>query len=290
MGPFEGTGCRQRRRTRHRDPVGRAGDRSLSVAGAARRPPNPYRDRVRGRGACCCDGSAAMAARAAIDRGEHVCQCTGVRSRRQDFLPPARPVADGPTAGPRYMVDWTHARARSHRCRPDPSRSSPTSTRSSRPGEPAQAHIVKVEPGESAAAKVLEARIYGTPDRGAVRPRVGAVARPQAAAAVRAVQVDLRDVQVVQRRPAGQAQRVTSTGRPTSTGCGSGRPCAPSCSTRTTGCCSCASSSRRDGVGDARRRPGAGRGRRGDVASRARRGARAARRRDRRRTCGPACT
>ena len=31
------------------------------------------------------------------------------------------------------------------------------------PGEPKQAHIVKVEPGESAAAKVLEARIYGTP-------------------------------------------------------------------------------------------------------------------------------
>ena len=31
------------------------------------------------------------------------------------------------------------------------------------PGEPAQAHIVKVAPGESAAAKVLEARIYGTP-------------------------------------------------------------------------------------------------------------------------------
>jgi hypothetical protein len=31
------------------------------------------------------------------------------------------------------------------------------------PGEPAQAHIVKVGPGESAAAKVLEARIYGTP-------------------------------------------------------------------------------------------------------------------------------
>ena len=31
------------------------------------------------------------------------------------------------------------------------------------PGRPAQAHIVKVEPGESAAAKVLEARIYGTP-------------------------------------------------------------------------------------------------------------------------------
>jgi Protein of unknown function (DUF3039) len=30
-------------------------------------------------------------------------------------------------------------------------------------GEPAAAHIVKTEPGESAAAKVLEARIYGTP-------------------------------------------------------------------------------------------------------------------------------
>lgn len=31
------------------------------------------------------------------------------------------------------------------------------------PGQPAQAHIVKVGPGESAAAKILEARIYGTP-------------------------------------------------------------------------------------------------------------------------------
>jgi Protein of unknown function (DUF3039) len=30
-------------------------------------------------------------------------------------------------------------------------------------GEPASAHIVKTDPGESAAAKVLEARIYGTP-------------------------------------------------------------------------------------------------------------------------------
>jgi hypothetical protein len=29
--------------------------------------------------------------------------------------------------------------------------------------EPTNAHIVKVKPGESAAAKVLEARIYGTP-------------------------------------------------------------------------------------------------------------------------------
>jgi len=29
--------------------------------------------------------------------------------------------------------------------------------------EPAVAHIVKTDPGESAAAKVLEARIYGTP-------------------------------------------------------------------------------------------------------------------------------
>ncbi len=31
------------------------------------------------------------------------------------------------------------------------------------PGDPLQAHIVKVAPGESATAKVLEARIYGTP-------------------------------------------------------------------------------------------------------------------------------
>jgi hypothetical protein len=31
------------------------------------------------------------------------------------------------------------------------------------PGTPVAAHIVKVGPGESAAAKVLEARIYGTP-------------------------------------------------------------------------------------------------------------------------------
>jgi len=29
--------------------------------------------------------------------------------------------------------------------------------------EPLSAHIVKTEPGESAAAKVMEARIYGTP-------------------------------------------------------------------------------------------------------------------------------
>ena len=30
-------------------------------------------------------------------------------------------------------------------------------------GEPSSAHIVKTDPGENAAAKVLEARIYGTP-------------------------------------------------------------------------------------------------------------------------------
>jgi hypothetical protein len=30
-------------------------------------------------------------------------------------------------------------------------------------GEPSVAHIIKTEPGENAAAKVLEARIYGTP-------------------------------------------------------------------------------------------------------------------------------
>lgn len=32
-----------------------------------------------------------------------------------------------------------------------------------RTGEPLSAHIVKTEPGESAVAKVMEARIYGTP-------------------------------------------------------------------------------------------------------------------------------
>ncbi len=30
-------------------------------------------------------------------------------------------------------------------------------------GEPLLAHIIKTDPGENAAAKVLEARIYGTP-------------------------------------------------------------------------------------------------------------------------------
>lgn len=30
-------------------------------------------------------------------------------------------------------------------------------------GDPVAAHIVKTDPGENAAAKVLEARIYGTP-------------------------------------------------------------------------------------------------------------------------------
>ncbi len=30
-------------------------------------------------------------------------------------------------------------------------------------GEPVMAHIIKTDPGENAAAKVLEARIYGTP-------------------------------------------------------------------------------------------------------------------------------
>ena len=62
------------------------------------------------------------------------------------------------------MVDWE--RERIHRCTHSPAG---RSTRSRRPstspetGEPLAAHIVKTEPGESAAAKVLEARIYGTP-------------------------------------------------------------------------------------------------------------------------------
>ena len=39
----------------------------------------------------------------------------------------------------------------------------PETDRVTEPGTPAAAHIVKTEPGESAAAKVMEARIYGTP-------------------------------------------------------------------------------------------------------------------------------
>ena len=40
----------------------------------------------------------------------------------------------------------------------DPSLDQTTET-----GEPARAHIVKVGPGENAAAKILEARVMGTP-------------------------------------------------------------------------------------------------------------------------------
>lgn len=44
-----------------------------------------------------------------------------------------------------------------------PARVDPQTEHVPETGEPAVAHIVKTEPGESAAAKVLEARIYGTP-------------------------------------------------------------------------------------------------------------------------------
>jgi hypothetical protein len=44
-----------------------------------------------------------------------------------------------------------------------PARTEPQTEEVLETGEPAVAHIVKTEPGESAAAKVLEARIYGTP-------------------------------------------------------------------------------------------------------------------------------
>jgi len=51
---------------------------------------------------------------------------------------------------------------------PTPLKSRPTITKpvtehEAQTGEPAMAHIVKTEPGEDAAGKVLEARIYGTP-------------------------------------------------------------------------------------------------------------------------------
>ncbi len=44
-----------------------------------------------------------------------------------------------------------------------PATTIPDTDESVETAEPVVAHIVKVEPGESATAKVLEARIYGTP-------------------------------------------------------------------------------------------------------------------------------
>jgi hypothetical protein len=44
-----------------------------------------------------------------------------------------------------------------------PAQTTPDTDQVPETGEPVMAHIVKTEPGESAAAKVLEARIYGTP-------------------------------------------------------------------------------------------------------------------------------
>jgi Protein of unknown function (DUF3039) len=44
-----------------------------------------------------------------------------------------------------------------------PAETRPITEETTETGEPVVAHIVKTEPGESAAAKVLEARIYGTP-------------------------------------------------------------------------------------------------------------------------------
>ena len=58
------------------------------------------------------------------------------------------------------------------------------------PGEPKQAHIVKVEPRQSAAAKVLEARIYGTPIEALCGHWCRCRRGSQAAAVVRRVQVD----------------------------------------------------------------------------------------------------
>ena len=44
-----------------------------------------------------------------------------------------------------------------------PAETIPATDEDTETGEPLVAHIVKTDPGESAAAKVLEARIYGTP-------------------------------------------------------------------------------------------------------------------------------
>jgi hypothetical protein len=66
---------------------------------------------------------------------------------------------------------------------------------------PDVAHIVKVERGEDAAAKVLEARIYGTP----IEALCGHVWVP-----AKGVKGGLRPLQGVQRRPAGHARRVSA--------------------------------------------------------------------------------
>ena len=44
-----------------------------------------------------------------------------------------------------------------------PAQTIPVTDEDTETGEPVVAHIVKTDPGENAAAKVLEARIYGTP-------------------------------------------------------------------------------------------------------------------------------
>ena len=44
-----------------------------------------------------------------------------------------------------------------------PARTEPLLDQELETAEPIVAHLVKTEPGESAAAKVMEARIYGTP-------------------------------------------------------------------------------------------------------------------------------
>ena len=44
-----------------------------------------------------------------------------------------------------------------------PAQTIPDTERVPETSEPLMAHIVKTEPGENAAAKVVEARIYGTP-------------------------------------------------------------------------------------------------------------------------------
>jgi len=44
-----------------------------------------------------------------------------------------------------------------------PARTDPLLEEVLQTGKPVVAHIIKTEPGEAAAAKVLEARIYGTP-------------------------------------------------------------------------------------------------------------------------------
>ena len=111
-------------------------------------------------------------------------------------------------------------------------------------GEPAAAHIVKTEPGESAAAKVLEARIYGTPLE-ALCGHVWVPSRdPKQLPICEDCKGDLRDVPRLQRRVERPPRRVSVSGSRDVAGLrirAAAR--ARAAGARTVACCSCGSTS-----------------------------------------------